>query len=60
MPKRSSVKKRGGYWGLGSVINTAIVPGSLLALQQSYGKRKKTAGRRSKRRGTKRRSRRRY
>jgi hypothetical protein len=58
MPKKSSVKKRGGYWGLGSVINTAIVPGSLLALQQSYGKRKKTAGRRSKRRGTKRRSRR--
>jgi len=60
MPKKSSVKKRGGYWGLGSVINTAIVPGSLLALQQSYGKRKKTAGKRSKRRGTKRRSRRRH
>ena len=59
MPKRSSVKKRGGYWGLGSVINTAVVPGSLLALQQSY-RRKKTAGKRSKRRSTKHRRTRRH
>jgi hypothetical protein len=47
--KRNS-SKRGGYWGLGSVINTAIVPGSLLALQQGY-RRKKNGGRRTKRRG---------
>jgi len=60
MPKNSSVKKRGGYWGLGRIINTAVVPGSLLALQQTYGRRKKTAGKRSKRRGSKRRTRRRH
>ena len=52
MSRKTSVKKRGGYWGLGSVINTAMVPGSLLALQQSY-RRKKSGG--TKRRGTKRR-----
>lgn len=47
--KRTSSKK-GGYWGLGSVINTAVVPGTLLALQQSYRK-KKTGGRNTKKRG---------
>ena len=46
---KKSVRK-GGYWGLGSVINTAIVPGSLLALQQSYRK-KKSGGRRTKKMG---------
>ena len=48
--RRRSSSKKGGYWGLGSVINTAVVPGTLLALQQSYRK-KKTGGRRTKKRG---------
>jgi len=58
MSKVRSSKRRGGYFGLGSVINAAMVPGSLLALQQTY-RRKKQGGRRSrKNRGKK--SKRRY
>ena len=37
---RKGSKKRGGFFGLGNIINTAVVPGSLLALQQTYRKRK--------------------
>jgi hypothetical protein len=50
--RKGSKKKRGGFFGLGSIINTAVVPGSLLTLQQTYRKRK--SGGRS---GTKRRRR---
>jgi len=58
MAKVRSSKRRGGYFGLGSVINTAMVPGSLLALQQTY-RRKKNGGKRTrKNRGKK--SKRRY
>jgi hypothetical protein len=35
--KRGSRRKRGGIWG--SVINQAVVPFSLLGLQQSYRRR---------------------
>lgn len=41
-----SRKRRGGVWG--SVINQAIVPFSILGLQQSYKKHKK-GGRKTKR-----------
>jgi hypothetical protein len=40
--RRRSNSRRGGF--LGSLINTAAVPGTLLALQQTY-KRKRTGGR---------------
>jgi hypothetical protein len=40
--QRRKYSRRGGF--LGSLINTAIVPGTLLALQQTY-KRKRTGGR---------------
>jgi hypothetical protein len=50
--RRRKQSRRGGF--LGSLINTAAVPGTLLALQQTY-KRKRTGGRtrssRSRRRG---------
>jgi hypothetical protein len=36
--KRGSRRKRGGIWG--SIINQAVVPFSLLGLQQSYGRKK--------------------
>jgi len=39
--KRSSRRKRGGIWG--SVINQAIVPFSLLGMQQTY-RRKRQGG----------------
>ena len=42
MPVRRKHSRRGGF--LGSLINTAAVPGTLLALQQTY-KRKRTGGR---------------
>ena len=38
--RRGSVKK-GGFWG---VLNQAIVPFSILGLQQTYGKRHKQNG----------------
>jgi hypothetical protein len=41
-------KKRGGLWG--EVINQAVVPFTLLGLQQNYG-RKKHGGKTCKRRG---------
>ena len=40
--RRRKQSRRGGF--LGSLINTAVVPGTLLALQQTY-KRKRTGGR---------------
>jgi hypothetical protein len=40
--RRRKHSRRGGF--LGSLINTAAVPGTLLALQQTY-KRKRTGGR---------------
>ena len=52
MPARRKQSRRGGF--LGSLVNTAVVPGTLLALQQTY-RRKRTGGRtrssRSRRRG---------
>ena len=55
--RRRKHSRRGGF--LGSLINTAAVPGTLLALQQTY-KRKRTGGRtRSKRTRRHRRTRRR-
>jgi hypothetical protein len=39
---RRKHSRRGGF--LGSLVNTAAVPGTLLALQQTY-KRKRTGGR---------------
>jgi hypothetical protein len=36
--KRGSRRKRGGIWG--SVINQAVVPFSILGMQQSYGRKK--------------------
>ena len=59
MAKVRSSKRRGGYFGLGSVINTAMVPGSLLALQQTY-RRKKQGGRRSRKNRGGKKSKRRY
>lgn len=45
--KKSNKKSRkGGFWG--NVINNAVVPFGILAMQQSY-KRNKKAGRRTKR-----------
>jgi len=35
---KNTKKRKGGYWG--QVINQAIVPLSILGLQQSYGRRK--------------------
>jgi hypothetical protein len=35
--RRSSKVKRGGFWG---VLNQAIVPFSILGMQQTYGKRR--------------------
>ena len=40
--RRRKQSRRGGF--LGSLINTAAVPGTLLALQQTY-RRKRTGGR---------------
>jgi hypothetical protein len=45
--RRKSLRK-GGYLGLGNVIRTAIVPGALLAMQQSYT-RKKNGGKGTRR-----------
>jgi len=49
---RTNSRRKGGF--LGNIVNTAIVPGTLLALQQTYrrgNKHVKTGGKRSKRRG---------
>jgi len=46
--RRSNKKSRkGGFWG--NVLNNAVVPFGILAMQQSY-KRNKKAGKRTKRR----------
>jgi hypothetical protein len=39
--KRHGSVKKGGFWG---VLNQAIVPFSILGLQQSYGRRNKQSG----------------
>jgi len=44
--RRSRRHKRGGFWG--EVINQAVVPFSLLAMQQRYGKKGKRGGSRKK------------
>jgi hypothetical protein len=44
--KRKSKSRRGGF--LGSLINQAIVPFSILALQQTYKKKKHGGGKRSR------------
>jgi hypothetical protein len=41
--------RRGGFLGLGGVINQAVVPLSILGMQQTYG-RKRQGGTRRKRR----------
>ena len=48
MGTRRKSHRRGGYWGLGNVVRTAIVPGALLAMQQSY-RRKKSGGKGTRR-----------
>jgi hypothetical protein len=45
--KRRRRSKRGGFLGLGGVINQAIVPFSILGMQQTYRK-KSHGGRRSR------------
>jgi hypothetical protein len=35
-------RRRGGFWG--SIINKAIVPFSILGLQQTYGRRRRSNG----------------
>lgn len=51
MATRKKSNKMGGYWGLGNIIRTAIVPGALLAMQQSFRRKKKgVKGTRRKRR----------
>ena len=44
--RRSRRHKKGGFWG--EVINQAVVPLSLLAMQQRYGKKTKRGGSRRK------------
>jgi len=44
--------RKGGFFGMGSVINQAIVPFGILAMQQSYGRKRHGS---SSSRGTKRR-----
>jgi hypothetical protein len=56
MARKHSRSSRGGF--LGSLINTALVPGSLLAMQQTY--RRKRSGGRKTRKHRKRHSRRRH
>jgi hypothetical protein len=41
--------RRGGFLGLGGIINQAVVPLSILGMQQTYG-RKRQGGTRRKRR----------
>lgn len=45
--KGSRKSRKGGFWG--NVLNNAVVPFGILAMQQSY-KRNKKAGRKTKRR----------
>ena len=44
----SRTKKGGSFWGLGEVIRQAIVPFTLLGLQQTYNKRSKSRHNRTK------------
>lgn len=39
--RRHSRRRRGGFLGLGQVINQAIVPFSLLGMQQSYRRKRR-------------------
>ncbi len=43
--RRSNKVKKGGFWG---VLNQAIVPFSILGMQQTYGKRKQNGGTRKR------------
>jgi hypothetical protein len=45
---KASRKRRGGFWG--HVINQAVVPFSILGMQQTY-KRKKHGGKRTRKSG---------
>jgi len=49
---KMSRKKRGGFWG--SVINQAVVPFSILGMQQTYG-RKRRGGKKTRRHSNRRR-----
>lgn len=50
--RKHNSRRKGGF--LGSVVNTAMVPGTLFALQQTYKRGKKVGGKRhTKRRGRK-------
>lgn len=44
--RRSNKVKKGGFWG---VLNQAIVPFSILGMQQTYGKRRQHGGTRKRR-----------
>jgi hypothetical protein len=44
--RRSSRVKKGGFWG---VLNQAVVPFSILAMQQTYRKRKQNGGTKKRR-----------
>ena len=44
----SKSKKGGSFWGLGEVIRQAIVPFTLLGLQQTYNRRGKSSYNRTK------------
>jgi hypothetical protein len=46
---RSARSRRGGFMGLGGIINQAVVPLSILGMQQTYG-RKRQGGPTRKRR----------
>jgi len=51
--RRSGKSKKGGFLGIGALLEQAVVPFGLLGLQQSYGKSrrsKQSAGSRTRRR----------
>lgn len=51
--KRSGKSKKGGFLGIGALLEQAVVPFGLLGIQQSYGKSRRT--KHSGSRGTRRR-----
>ena len=51
----SRKKRRGGFLGLGGVISEAVVPLSILGMQQTYGKRNQGDFTRRRSRGSRRR-----
>jgi hypothetical protein len=48
-----NTKRRGGFLGIGSLVNQAIVPFTITAAQQTYRKRKGGKRTRKTRRGRK-------